>query len=147
MRNGSEGKSCAGSLALTVPFSVYGADEAAEAQATFSADWSAYTTLHAWVKVAEPAGGTIDYLKAIQLFVQSNGYAEYDSAWVDGPEFADFGWHEITLNMAAEGTVLSSIDQIGVQLIAHTSQADAGGGSASAAPETTVVYIDDIYLD
>lgn len=147
MRSATEGHSCPGSLVLTVPFSVYGPAEIAEAQGNFSADWTGYTTLHVWVKLEEPAGGSLDYLNGVQLFVLSDGYAEYDNTFVSASTFDDFDWHEITVDMATEGTVLGDINQVGVQLLAHESQENAGGDGAPDAPETTSAYIDDIYVD
>lgn len=150
MRNGTEGVSCPGSMVLTVPFSVYGPNESAEAQANFTADWSGYTTLYASVKVQMPAGGSLGYLNGVQLFTNSADYSMYHGQFASGRTFEDFEWHEISLDLTMD-TDLTNVNQLGIQLLVWEDTATAmdPGGVADppAAPETTVVYIDDIRLE
>ena len=149
MRSATEGVSCPGSLVLTVPFSVYGPNESAEAQYNFTADWSGYTTLYAMVKVAEPEGGSLGYLDVVQLFTNSAAYSMYHGEPFSGRTFEDFEWHEISIDLT-EMTDLTDVNQLGVQLVVWDNTEDAVSGGVEDppdAPETTMVYIDDIRLE
>ena len=58
--------------------------------------------------------------------------------------FDDFMWHEIVLDLtAAPAVVLNDVNKIGIQVLAATTRPP----SAPMTPSTTVIYVDDIYLE
>ncbi len=143
-RNLTEGHLCPGALAATIPFTVYGGTEKASVERTMDLDWTGKTTMHVWVRIGDPGTGNISYLNGIQLFVQSMSYAVYSPQFVSAATFDDFAWHEIVLDLTATpAVVLDSVNKLGIQVLAQESRPP----SAPAAPMTTVVYIDDVYVE
>jgi hypothetical protein len=140
----TEGHLCPGALEVTIPFSVYGNNEKAAVEKAATTNWTGKTSLHVWVKVADPGDGTIAFINGIQVFVQSMGYSVYSSKFVGAATFDDFQWHEIVLDLAAApAVVLNDVNKVGVQVLAAASRPP----SAPMTPSTTVVYVDDIYLE
>jgi hypothetical protein len=140
----AEGYLCPGALEVTIPFSVYGANEKAAVEKTLAADWSGKTELHVWVKVADPGAGSIAFINGIQVFVQSMGSSVSSSKFVGAATFDDFEWHEIVLDLTtAPAVVLADVNKVGVQVHAATTRPP----SAPMTPSTTVIYVDDIYLE
>jgi hypothetical protein len=138
-----EGYLCPGALEMTIPFSAYGNKEKAAVEKASTVDWTGKTSLHVWVKVADPGAGTIAFLNGIQVYVQSMNYAVYSSKFVGAATFDDFMWHEIVLDLtAAPPVVLTDVSKVGVQVLAAATRPP----SAPMTPSTTVVYVDDIYL-
>jgi hypothetical protein len=145
-RNVSQGHACPGSLAFTVPFSVYGVAEDANTQVNFAPtrDWTGYTRLHAWVRIPDPGTGSLNHLNAVRLAVLSGNWSIYSSLWAPIAEFADFGWHELVLDLtAAPAADLTVVNQIAVQVFALGTPPEGG----PAAPVSTQIYIDDIWLE
>ena len=145
VRSTTEGNACAGSLQLTVPFTIYGNPETGLAQGSFSTplDWTGYTTLHVSLKIADP-GIELGYLNGVQIYVQSGGFSVYSSVFTTASTFADFDWHDIELDLTADPPVmLTAVNQVGIQLVAQTAEPSGG----PAAPVTTVAYIDDIWVE
>lgn len=140
----AQGHLCPGALEVTIPFTVYGANEKAAVEKASTVDWTGKTSLHVWVKVADPGAGTIAFINGIELFVRSMNDTVYSSKFVGAATFDDFQWHEIVLDLtAAPAVVLADVNKIGVQVLAATTRPP----SAPMMPSTTVVYVDDIYLE
>jgi len=139
-----EGNLCPGALEVTIPFSAYGEKEKASVEKAAVADWTGKTSLHVWIKVEDPGDGTIAFMNGIQVFVLSMQYAVYSSKFVGAATFDDFAWHEIVLDLtAAPAVVLDDVNKVGVQVLAATTRPP----SAPMTPSTTVVHVDDMYLE
>lgn len=143
-RSVDEGDSCAGALRFTVPFTEYGAGANASAQAHLNgADWTGRTKVHLSIKLEDP-GISLDYLEGAQVYVQSNGWANYKGQWVATSTLADFAWHEVTVDLLADTPVtLDNVQAVGLQLLAKGAAPEGG----PAAPVTTVAYVDDVWLE
>jgi hypothetical protein len=89
-------------------------------------------------------------LNGIQLFANSMGYSSYDGQFMSARDWDDNEWHEIALDISG-GTDLTDVNQLGLQVLVWESRQvgiDEGGlTDPPEAPETTVVYIDDIRLE
>jgi hypothetical protein len=150
-RSETQGHSCLGSLAGTFPFTIYNATESGELEITYGtttpAVWTGKTKLHAWVRVDVPSEG-VGYLNGLQLHASSNSYGDYLAKFVSISTFATGTWQEIVLDLTANGSSgapldLTGINQLGLQVLV-LGTAPAGG---PAAPETTTVYLDDIWAE
>jgi hypothetical protein len=139
-----EGHLCPGALEVTLPFSVYGENERAGIEKAAAVNWTGKTSLHVWIRVADPGGGSIAFINGIQVFVRSMGDTVSSSKFVGAAAFDDFQWHEIVMDLTATpAVVLTDVSRVGVQVIAATTRPP----SAPLAPKTTVVYVDDLYLE
>jgi hypothetical protein len=139
-----EGHLCPGALEVTIPFTAYGPNENAGIEKASTIDWTGKTSLHVWVKVADPGAGTIAFINGLQIFVRSMDDAVLSSKFVGAAQFDDFQWHEIVLDLSAgPPVVLTDVTKVGVQVIAATTRPP----SAPLTPSTTVVYVDDLYVE
>lgn len=149
--NTAEGKSCPGSLQLTVPFTKYGDPQKVMANVNFSDDWTDKKTLHGWAKILAPATGSVAYLNAIMLSVSSGAsYEAFRGTFVNAPLFSDRNWHEITIPLnpvapppQSPAFIPAPVRQIGIQ-VSVVASAPAGG---PAAPVETSILLDDLWLE
>jgi hypothetical protein len=143
----SDGHSCAGAIALTVPF--YGSPTASPDLAfAFApeATWNA-TTLHVWMKLE--VGDRTEYtaLKAVQLYVQSALYSRYSSTQIAVASTLDDGaWHEAVMNLQAPAAgpqvATTRVDKLGAALIPFYVP------PAGSPPLTTAtLLLDDVWLE
>ncbi|HZU85781.1 MAG TPA: hypothetical protein VE987_22805 [Polyangiaceae bacterium] len=156
---GADGKSCPGALTMTVGFNAYGGN-GATAQFTYGgpgASWGSASRLHLWMKLQpldDAGAGDFAALATVELFVLSNTWANYSFAsGTIYPTFADGAWHELVLDVVGADSgqpgrsgpdvVTSSIQQFGVSI----TPASARPSGAPPAPPTTVVLVDDIWLE
>jgi hypothetical protein len=157
--NPTEGHSCPGALELTIPFGSYASPNQITVDVNFGpVDWTAYSLLHAWVKIKTPdaavAGtATLSYLSQVQFSVASssvttsNDYKGYTSSTVPLLGWADRGWHEVKLGLTpSTNYYANAVLNIGVQ-IQSVSTKPATPADAPDAPPTTVVEIDDIWVE
>jgi hypothetical protein len=157
--NSTEGHSCPGALELTIPFGSYASPNQITVDINFGpVDWTAYSLLHAWVKIKTPdatvAGTeTLSYLSQVQFSVASssvttsNDYKGYTSSTKPLLGWADRGWHEVTLGLVpSTNYYANAVLNIGVQ-IQSVGVKPSAPADAPAAPPTTVVEIDDIWLE
>jgi hypothetical protein len=159
----TDGNTCPGALEVTTPFPAYG--EGVQAQYPYgnyttgvgAVNWTGRSSLHASVKVVAPAAAFANGLNGVQLFVQSGGafYPNYRGNFESISTFANGEFHAITLSLAPDDAgVLDGgnnaydpalVEQIGIQIVNLGSQPD--GGVAATFPLSTVLIIDDIWLE
>jgi hypothetical protein len=157
--NSTEGHSCPGALELTIPFGSYASPNQITVDVNFGpVDWTAFSLLHAWVKIKTPdaaVAGTemLSYLSQIQFSVASssvttsNDYKGYTSSTKLLLGWADRGWHEVTLGLIpSTNYYANAVLNIGVQ-IQSVGVKPATPADAPDAPPTTVVEIDDIWVE
>jgi hypothetical protein len=149
-RDASEGLSCAGAAALELPYDSYGDTESIDFNTIFGgpgsgANWTGATTLHVAMRFAEPESGNISHLAWGNLYLQSGDWSNWNAQGLDLGMLSDFEWHDITLDLTdlADGSDLSDIIKIGVQLAVQSTAPDSG----PAVPPQTLVYIDDIWVE
>jgi hypothetical protein len=157
--NPTEGHSCPGALELTIPFGSYASPNQITVDVNFGpVDWTAYSLLHAWVKIKTPDAAvagteTLSYLSQVQFSVASssvttsNDYKGYTSSTKPLLGWADRGWHEVTLGLVpSTNYYANAVLNIGVQ-IQSVGVKPSAPADAPDAPPTTVVEIDDIWLE
>lgn len=154
---GADGHACPGALALTVAFSAY-TNAVPDIEFNFgAASWKA-TKLHMWVKVQIPNAGAgsaaYSALNAVSPFIQSNAWTNYSFMWLAvAPLFGNGGWNEVVVDLIVPGAGqanrfgsdvdLASVQRLGVSLVPQATR-PAGG---PAAPSTTVLLVDDVWLE
>jgi hypothetical protein len=149
----TEGHACPGALTLSVPFDTYG-EQKVMALINFQENWSspsAFTRLHAWVKIQLPEGGSLEHLRGAQLSISSGpSYDAFRSNFLPVGTFSDGDWHELSVTLepldpppSVGAYIPDSVRQIGAQVI--TALAAPPGGPP--APLTTTLFVDDIWLE
>ncbi len=143
---------------MTVPFKAYnGIAPDAEFTYATSVSWNGAKKVHVWAKVQVLGnGGSSEYLglSGLQLFVQSNNWANYSSVWVNvSPTFGDGAWHEIVMDiLAPDGgrpggsgpdVATASVQRIGMAIVPPT----ARPVGAPATPPTAALLLDDMWLE
>jgi hypothetical protein len=145
-RSAAQGHSCPGSLAFTASFSTYGTEEDATAFVDFTpaVNWTNRTRLHVWVKIPDPGTGSLAYLDGINVVLRSASYGVTSSFSVPAAVLSDFGWHELILDLTTGTPVtLAVVNQLRIQPFVH----ETAPGGAPAAPATTELYVDDIWVE
>ena len=154
---GADGHACPGALSLTVAFATY-TTAVPDIEFNFgAASWKA-TKLHMWVKVQIPGAdsGSAAYatLDAVSPFVESNAWTNYTFMWLDVASFfGNGGWNEVVVDLIApdagqanrfgQNVDLASVQRLGVSLVPQATRPDGG----SPGPSTTVLLVDDIWLE
>jgi len=142
----AEKNQCAGSLKGTFPFTSYtlfssGSGEIGVLQYTAptTLDWTGKTKLHAWAKIDAASG--VNHINFPQFFINTSDFGHYISGqaanWYDG------AWHEYVVPLPATGWDKTAVKTFGLQ-INLKGTAPSGG---PATPPTTIVYVDDIWVE
>jgi hypothetical protein len=148
----SEGHSCPGSLQVGANFVAYQPpaqhNESASAELYYTAspngrNWSAYRSLHAWIKVqtADVLG-----LNGVYFYVKSGGGAKYTSAFAASADLAD--WTELVVDLVDPGSgfngiIPTDVQQFGFEVALN--QTPPTG--APATPSPAILYVDDVWLE
>jgi hypothetical protein len=178
------GRTCPGSIAMTVPFTQYAYQQVALGY-NYQNDvqnypvWTKFTKLHYWVMVAFDGtdGGALDKeagapffpsLNDNNNFTQWNAYSSASNdngasvGYFPGPSFSNAEWQEVTLLLsdpkfdAGNGEVPTGAGcrtgnacKIESQLQIESASGMTGVVPAGGppAPTTTLLYIDDIWLE
>jgi hypothetical protein len=170
------GRTCPGSVALTVPFTEYG-DAAVlqkvELNYNYNANaggyplWTSFTKLHYWVKAAFEGtdGGALLGLDATATDLKGLAYNGSYAQWAnyhstaDGlpiPDTSLNDWQEVVIDLtdatfADGGTITPSGAGCSTGNACQFASILAVGGKADGGaptePATTVLYIDDIWLE
>jgi hypothetical protein len=141
----NDGHTCPGAISLNVQYMAYG-DSGADVESTYgtAADWTGFTKVHAWAKLAT---ATFAAVGGVQAFVQSNGYANYaNGGYVNASTFMDGNWHEIVFDMLNPGfgtVTFNAINRIGIQVVVQGARADGG----PPAPTEVTLVVDDVWLE
>jgi hypothetical protein len=145
----TEGHFCPGALTLTANFTVYGPSEKVATLLNFPVvmNWATpieYTRMHAWLKVRLPSTCNLNHLSGVQIAVNSNGFAAFNSFGPGVATFADGQWHEVILPLKPPigPYVPAIVNQLNIQMTVP-SVAPVG---ARVAVRTTLL-IDDIWLE
>jgi hypothetical protein len=144
--SGTEKNQCTGSLKATFPFTSYAlfttgqaTQESGVLQYTGASNWTGKTKLHAWVKVDSASG--VNHIGFLQFFASSTT-GGYQSV-VDGGTWWTGAWHEIVWTLPATGWDKATVNNYGLQV--NLKSAAPTGGPAT--PTTTVVYLDDVWVE
>jgi hypothetical protein len=141
----ADGHTCPGAIMVDVPFTAYSSKEAVSATFNYgtAADWTGFSKLHFWIKIET---STIAELNGVQTFIQSNGYAIYTSQFTNAsPTFVNGDWQEVVMDLdpSSNTPVLSTVNQLGVQVLLASAAPSAG----PATPNPVTFLVDDIWLE
>jgi hypothetical protein len=148
-RSLDDGLSCAGSIAVEIPYDHYADSLRVSLERGFGnnpgQDWSGATRAHLAIRIEEPASGNLAHLSWGNFFIQSGDWGIWSQANLNYTQLGDFEWHDIVIDLTTVSPApdLSNINQMGIQIAPH-SAAPAG---APAVPPHTIVYVDDIWLE
>ena len=153
----TDGHSCPGALQLGVNFTAYGSNPNAQAVAGsaetyFGAppngrNWTAYKSLHAWIKVM-----TADYqqIAGVYFYVKSGNAMKYQSAPVpSSQDLSDGRFRELVVDLTNPGTgpfngvTPSDVQLMGFQVLLNM----APPAGAPATPSQVILLMDDIWLE
>jgi len=116
-------------------------------------DWTGFATLHVWIKLAAADNATLTHLANVAVYVASPTYNRLAANYPAASVFADGMYHEVIVDLAGIAPAdLAAIGQIGIQVNAAYNEYDAATGmfappaGAPAAPVTTTMYVDDVWL-